>query len=367
MAQLDYVLQVNPACATAVVTRSYIFLKAKQYDQAAAILKNAIELATRKEKAPAVFYLMLAAVENEKPPAATALKRAVTILDQGLEAIPEAVELVQAKYTAMRTDGQSRAAVEFVEAKAKAFPKGPFRRELVTVYRDLKQYDRAEPLLRELHRDSPDDTNLAAALIEIVSLEASESAVRGQPDRERMLNDQAASMIDEYRARFPNNLVFLRAECDLVARRGDFRRAIELTREIDTSSQTSPRGALLRARLYAAQGHLQDMAGAYSEALERSPRQLELRILLGNTKLEARERDPDEAAPPGKLGARRMRRTDPMPFLHFKPALPRGDGSNAGALKTPNNSKPPSKGSRRQPSSRRRGSRSSITRCARST
>ena len=69
LAQLDYVLQVNPGCAPAVVTRWYIFLKAKQYDQAAAILKNAIEPAGRKDKAPAVFYLMLAAVENEKPPA----------------------------------------------------------------------------------------------------------------------------------------------------------------------------------------------------------------------------------------------------------------------------------------------------------
>ena len=55
--------------------------------------------------------------------------------------------------------------MEFVEAKAKAFPKGPFRRELITLYRDLKEYDRAELLLRELHRESPDDTNLAAALI----------------------------------------------------------------------------------------------------------------------------------------------------------------------------------------------------------
>jgi len=293
LAQLDYVLQVNPACATAVVTRSYIFLKAKQYDQAAAILKNAIELSTGKEKAPAVFYLMLAAVENEKPPAATALKRAVAILDQGLEPMPDAVELVQAKYAALRADGQSRAAVAFVEAKAKAFPKGPFRRELVTLYRDLKQWDRAEPLLRELHQESPDDTNLAAALIEIVSLQASEAAARSQPDRARMLNDQAASMIHEYRARFPNNLVFLQAESDLVARRGDFRRAIELTREIDKTSKTSPMGPLLRARLYAALGNLQDMAGAYSEALERSPRQLELRILLGNTKLKLR--DPDEA------------------------------------------------------------------------
>ncbi len=40
----------------------------------------------------------------------------------------------------------------------------------------------------------------------------------------------------------------------MVARRGDFTRAIELTREIDKLSKTSPMGALLRARIYAAQG-----------------------------------------------------------------------------------------------------------------
>jgi len=293
LAQLDYVLKGNPTSAPAVVTRSYIFLKAKQYDRALAILRTAIDLLTPKEKAPAVFYLMLAAVENEKPPAATALSRALAVLDRGLEASPDALELVQAKYSALRGDGKSGAAVEFVEAKAKAFPKGPFRRELVTIYRDLKQYDRAERSLSELCQESPDDTNLAAALIQIVSIEASEAAARSQPDRERALNDKAASMIHEYRARFKDNVVFLQAECDLVARRGDFAQAIELTREIDKLSKTSPMGPLLRARLYTVLGKAHDVAQAYGEALDRSPRQLDLRILFGNAKL--RVRDPDEA------------------------------------------------------------------------
>jgi predicted Zn-dependent protease len=291
LAQLDYVLKINPVCPTAVVTRSYIFLKARQYDQAAAVLRNAIEQTNRKEKAPAVFYLMLAAVENEKPPATDGLKRAIALLDQGLELIPDALELVQAKSTALRAAGRTEAAVEFLEAKASALPKGPFRRELVTLYRELQQYDRAEPLLRDLHRESPDDTNLAAAMIEILSLQAAEAAAHGQPDRARQLNDAAGSMIREYRERFPSNLVFLRAECDSVARRGDFRRAIELTREIDRASKTSPMGPLMRARLYAALGNLQDMSQAYTEALERSPRQLELRVLLGNTKLKLHDAD----------------------------------------------------------------------------
>ena len=74
LAQLDYVLQTNPTNPSAVVTRSYILLKAKKNDQAAAILRKAIDLANKKEKPPASFYLMLAAVENETPPKPTALE-----------------------------------------------------------------------------------------------------------------------------------------------------------------------------------------------------------------------------------------------------------------------------------------------------
>jgi predicted Zn-dependent protease len=293
LAQLDYVLEINPTNAAAVVTRSYILLKAKQSDRAATILRKAIELSTRHEKAPVAFYLMLAAVENETPPEATSLKRALAALDLGLVPSPDAAELVQAKYAALRADGQSQAAMDFVAGKAKEFPKGPFRRELVAIYRDLRQYDRAEQLLKELHQENPDDANLAAALVQIVSLEASDAAAQNQPGRERALTDQAVSMIREFRARYHDNVVFLQAECDLVARRGDFAQAIELTREIDKVSKTSPMGALLRARLYAALGKPHNMAQAYSEALERSPRQIDLRILLGNAKLKVRE--PDEA------------------------------------------------------------------------
>jgi predicted Zn-dependent protease len=289
LAQLDHVLEVNPTNAAAVVTRSYILLKAKQHAQAAAILRRAIEVAGQKQKASPVFYLMLAAVENESLPPATALKRAIAVLDQGLEHSPDALELVQAKYTALRADGQTPAAIAFVESKAKAFRKGPFRRELFTVYRDLGRFEQAATLVRELLQETPDDTNLAAALVQVVSLEAAEAGARNQTDRERELSDKAAAMIAEYRARFPNNLVFLQAECDMAARRGDFARAIELTREIDLSSKTTPVGALLRARLYAALGRTRELAQAYTESLQRDPRQLEVRVLLGQARLKLGE------------------------------------------------------------------------------
>ena len=56
-------------------------------------------------------------------------------------------------------------------------------------------------------------------------------------------------------------------------------------------SKTSPMGALLRARLYAALGQTRDLAQAYKDALDRNPRQLDLRVLLGQTKLKLGEAD----------------------------------------------------------------------------
>ena len=50
-------------------------------------------------------------------------------------------------------------------------------------------------------------------------------------------------------------------------------------------------GALLRARLYAALGQTRDLAQAYKDALDRDPRQLDLRVLLGQTKLKLGEAD----------------------------------------------------------------------------
>ncbi len=243
LAQIDYVLNVNPTNPAAVVTRSYILLKAKQYDQAAEILTKAVSLLEqKKEQPPAVFYVMLAAVENEKEPAKTALDRAIVVLDRGLVSRPDDLELVQAKYTALRAAARNADAIAFVEAKAKAFPQSQLKRELVKVYREQKRYDRAAEVLRELIKETPDDTNLAAALIQLVSIEADDAGARNDVDRHRELNNQASAMIKEYRGRFPNSQVFVQAESDMAARSGNITRAIDLTREIDKMSRTSPVG-----------------------------------------------------------------------------------------------------------------------------
>ncbi len=132
----------------AVVTRSYILLKAKQHEQAGAILRKAIEqLKQKKEPRPAVFYLMLAAVENDRPPAATAFDRAIAVLDDGpCEPARAPSSWCKPSTPRSRQSARTQAAVEFVEAKAKAFPKGDLPRELVKVYREREALRKGGPI-----------------------------------------------------------------------------------------------------------------------------------------------------------------------------------------------------------------------------
>lgn len=297
MAQLDYVLKVDPTNPSAVVTRAYILLQDRQPDQSAAVLRSAIGQASAdaKKPAPAVLYLMLAAVENERPPVADALARAIKVLEEGLAVHPREAELVKARSLALTAAGRGTDAIAFLEAKAKEDPKGPFRRMLVEKLRDAKQYERAESLLSALHQEFPDESNLAAALVQIVSLEAAEAAARGQDDRRRQLEDRAAGMIRKYRTEYPNEVSFLQAECDMAARRGDFTGALAATREIDKVAPSSTLGPLLRVRLYGLLDRAEEVAKAYGEAIdrERGARQADYRLLLGQLRL--RMGDPDEA------------------------------------------------------------------------
>jgi tetratricopeptide (TPR) repeat protein len=295
LSQLDYVLKVEPTNPSAVVSRAFVMLRAKEYVQAAALLRKSIELTKddKKGKSPIVFFVMLAAVENETPPSATALERALQTLDAGLQQYPLAYELVQARYLALAATGDLKGALASVEAKAKEDPKGPFRRLLVEKCREQGEYSRAFELLTELHQEFPDDANLAAALVQVVSLEAAQAALRKQPERQRELDDRAATMIAEYRARYSKDLSFLQVECDIAARQGDYTRAIAITHEIDEIAKSSTLGPLLRARLFTRLGKPRERARAYTEAIERErgPARLDLRVLLGQTQLALGEAD----------------------------------------------------------------------------
>ena len=234
---------------------------------------------------------MLAVVENEMPPLATANKRAQAVLEQGLAVQPQSIELVQAEYLLLTSTGDNRGALAFMEAKAKADPKGPFRRTLIDVLREQKEYEKAEHELAELVREAPDDMNLAAALVQIISLEAAQAAAQGRADKQRALDEKAVTMIRDYRKRFPTNLTFLQAECDLVARGGDLTRAIAITEEIDKISKSSTMGPMLRARIYARQEKTREVARAYGESLARNPQQPDVRVLLAQELIKLGEFD----------------------------------------------------------------------------
>ncbi|APW60353.1 tetratricopeptide repeat protein [Paludisphaera borealis] len=287
LAQLDYVLKVNPAHPAAVVTRAFIHLKAKQYDLSSTVLRRAIDLSnTPEQKAPEVLYLMLSAVVNETPPEGTASERALKIIDEGLATQPNSLQLVQAKYLVLSKAGDSKQALAFVESKAKDEPKGPYRRMLIDVYRDQKNFEGAEKLLRELATEFPDDVNVSAALVEVASLSAAHAAASGDADRTRAAEEKSANLIREFRAKYPLNLTFLQAECDQAARGGDYTRALGVTEEIDKAAKNSSMGPLLRGRLFSMMNRPRDVAKAYAEAVEREPRRLDVRVWLGKTSLK---------------------------------------------------------------------------------
>ena len=54
---------------------------------------------------------MLAAVENEMPPAATKVTRAREVLERGLTVQPESIELVQAEYLLLASTGDHKGAI----------------------------------------------------------------------------------------------------------------------------------------------------------------------------------------------------------------------------------------------------------------
>ena len=290
--QLESALAASPTNAAAVVTRSFLHMRDKQYADASALLRGAVEKRTGEgDKAREVLYLMLAAVENESPPTETSAERTLKVVDEGLTADPASIPLVQAKYLILAKSGDPAKALEFVESKAKDDATGVYRRMLVDVYRHQKNYEGAEKILRGLVADAPQDGNLAAGLVEVVSLAAADAMAAGEASQIRSLDEKAAALIREYRAKFPTNLGILQAECDQAARRGDLTRAVAITEEIDKVDRSSAVGPLLRARLFAAQNRAIDVAKAYAEAVEREPRRLDVRISHGRAALKAGQVD----------------------------------------------------------------------------
>jgi predicted Zn-dependent protease len=285
VAQLDYVLGQNPAHPSAVVTRAYMLSEGKKTAEAAALIRKAIA-APQKEKPPAVFYLMLAALENVLPPTSSAATRTFAALDQGLEAQPDATELVQAKYRMIAASKNSDEAIAFLRSQAEGEKDGRLTRLLADAYRERGDFEKAAEVLRGRLAKNPDDALVAAALVRVTAQAAERAGERDDRTRERAWNEKVAGLIREFRGKFPNNPAFLQEECELAFRRGDLNRATAVTKEIDQVAKNSPVGPLLRARLSELQGRTRDAADSYAEALQRNPAQPDVRVLLGQACLK---------------------------------------------------------------------------------
>jgi predicted Zn-dependent protease len=284
--QLDLALKSEPGYSPAVALRAFL-LAQSQPAQAGALLRKAI--ATTQQ--PPSIHLMLAAIENITPPTRDGMARASKVIDAGLKAHPDSVELLQAKYRVLRLQGDPKGALAFVLAQAKKDPKGQFRRFLVDIYRDEARYAEAERIVRELLKETPEDTQLAAMQIRLVVFQAIEAANRGDTQAEKASNAQTAQLIAQFRAQFPTDPTFLQAECELAARMGKMDRALEITNEIDAMDKNSPIGPLLRAQLASTQGWTQGMVKEYGEASSRAPRRADIRLALGQANLSAGKYD----------------------------------------------------------------------------
>ncbi|HEY2158588.1 MAG TPA: tetratricopeptide repeat protein, partial [Isosphaeraceae bacterium] len=118
-----------------------------------------------------------------------------------------------------------------------------------------------------------------------VSSRAFEARSRGDRAEAESLNGRAATLIRDGRARFPADPAFVQLDCELAVRRGEATKAVALTQEIDKMPGGAPAGAILRAGIYTMQGRTRDVAAAYAEALERNPRQFDIRLRLAQADL----------------------------------------------------------------------------------
>ena len=289
-AQLNLVLKADPAHSQAVAVAAYLLADEKRPADAAQLLRKAMRL----KQQPASLYLMLAAIENLTPPSSDALSRALGVIDEGLKAQPDSIEMVRAKSRVTRiATGDANKAIAVVEERAKNDKEGRFRRLLADVYREENRWKQAEEIVRGLLKENPDDAVLMTALVRIVASQAIDAGFRGDRAGEKAINNETAKLLGQFRAKKPKEIALIEAECDLAARGGDLDRAVAVTQEIDQVDPNSPVGPLLRAKIQAARGNTEGVAAAYGEAVSRAPRRIDIRMALAQASLVAGK--PDDA------------------------------------------------------------------------
>jgi tetratricopeptide (TPR) repeat protein len=290
----DQVIKADPTCSGAVVTRAEILARNGKHAEAVVTINQSIEAFAKAGKpAPSVLYLMMAAVESTTPPVDQGFRRSLIVLEKGLEIDPGAMELVQAKCKILTVLQGAKAGAAFVEERAKADPKGPYRRMLMKVYAEQNDLASAERVAADLVKETPSDIEAAATQVRMIAGQAREASIRGDRHEAKRLDDKAAALIYDYRSQFKGDSTFIQLDCELELRRGDTTRAFALTQELDARSKASPVGPLLRAQIFASKGQPREAAAAYAEALSRNPRLPEARLQLA--RLSLRNGQTDEA------------------------------------------------------------------------
>lgn len=286
LAQVDQVLKADPTYPGAVVIRAEIMARTGKHAEAIATIRRATDACTASHTpAPAVFFLIQAAVESTVPPSETGFARAMAVLDRGLAVQPDSLELVQAKCKVLTITQGLKAAASFVAEKAKADPKGPYRQMLLATYRDNNDLGSAEQVAAEIGKDEPDNAGAAATRVQLIAAQVNDANARGDRAAAKVLDEKAAALIAEDRDHFPNDPTFLQLDCELAIRRGDLTRAMTLTQEVDAKAKNTVVGPLLRAQILTQKGQTQEAAGAYAEALSRNPRLPEARLQLARLSL----------------------------------------------------------------------------------
>ena len=280
LTQLDLVLKKNPTHTGAVAYKALALASRDRADEAATLLRTAIAASEQKSN----MYLMLAAAENMRNPKDQALPRALAALDLGLVKYPKALELIQAKYQILRLMNDPKA-MAYIEDAAKVDPSPAMKRVLADVYREEKMLDKAESLVIEILKENPKDARLAASLVGMIAQQSQEASDRGDLAAQKTLDAKTLDLIRKFRAEFPTDTNFPQAECELAARQGDLPRAKRICDEITAMNPSSPIGPLLRARLYGEEGKPEEVARAYGEALQRSPRRTDIRLALAQANL----------------------------------------------------------------------------------
>ncbi len=280
------VLKEKPDHPWAVSVETQLLATTDKLAEAKALVRRAIDTSKDKAKTPVAFYLLLAAVENSLPPVSDSLPRSIGAIDEGLSTQPKSVELAQAKARLLGLNGDRKGAIAFIEAKAKDDPKGSFSRILINLHRDNRNYVAAEGVTVDLLKANPTDQSLAVSLVRLVASQAIEANGKGDKPAADALNARTLSLIREFRTKFLEDPAFAQLECELAIRKGETSRAVTLTQEIDKLAKGTSLGALLRAQIYSTQDRPRDVAAAYTEALERNPRQSEVRLMLAQTDLQ---------------------------------------------------------------------------------